>query len=149
MRASTTSDTAMALALLGGLLIFVEGLLASLAVFRDAAVFGILAGLAIMAMAVTFRPRARYKRELGAAILLLSLTSFFGVSGFLIGALLGVIAGILALTSSVSPFSGSPVSVYSAKASGTSFSIGSACSRCGKSVPGWTGTCPYCGFPER
>jgi hypothetical protein len=149
MRASKTSDTALVLALLGGLLILGEAVLDGFDRVTVIGAFGIIAGLAIMAMAVTIQTRQRDQRTLGAGILLLSFLSLFGVSGFFFGALLGVISGILAITSYGAPFSGSPVSVYSARASGSPFSIGAACSRCGKPVPTWSGTCPYCGLPKR
>jgi hypothetical protein len=149
MRTSRTSDIGPILAILGGLLILGESLLFNFAFFGGIGLFGIFAGLAIMGLAVAVRVRPRFRRELGAAILLLSLASFFGVSGYILGALLGVVGGIVLIASYGSPFPGSPVSVYSARASGTAFSIGASCERCGKPVPGWTGTCPYCGFPER
>ena len=61
---------------------------------------GLIAGILVIVFALLVRSRPSDRRIFGALVLVFSLISFAGMGGFFIGALLGVIGGVLALTSS-------------------------------------------------
>ena len=132
---------AQVLAIFGGLLILVEAVGFATFLLEGTFAFGVVAGLGIVAAGAALGRRPRYRRELGIAILFLSMLSFLGVSGFLLGALLGMVGGILAITSRGRPYLNPMSSLYGAP------SLGAPCPNCGKPVPPWTTKCPYCASP--
>jgi peptidoglycan/LPS O-acetylase OafA/YrhL len=147
MWGSRYSDTGSLLAIFGGVLILAQGVLYGPTFYgygSSIAAFGIVLGLGILVLGAVARSGHRRRRkEIGIAILLLSLVSFFAVSGFLLGALFGVVGGVLILTSPGGAF----LSPSSSRSSG--FSMGTPCGRCGRAIPSWTYRCPYCGYPDR
>jgi len=140
------SDTGSLLTVFGGVLILVQAVLYGPAFYgfgTSLSVFGIVLGLAILALGASARSSRRRRKELGLAIVFLSLVSFVSVSGFFLGALLGVVGGVLVITSPGRPFLNPSSSRFS------TFSMGTPCARCGHPVPSWTSKCPYCGYPDR
>jgi hypothetical protein len=125
------------LSAIAGALIFFEGLLflGSGGVSSD---FGLFAGAAIIACAMGLQRRTRYRQALGGAIVGLSLVSFFAVSGFYLGALLGVLGGSMAIAAGGGPFTSTTPSAPS------TFDLGPPCPRCGNHIPSWSTKCPYC-----
>jgi uncharacterized protein DUF6114 len=100
--------------------------------------FGLL--LLILAFAIYTKPE--YHTGLGIAVIILSLFSVFGGGGFLLGILLGVIGGILAIVFEESddddPFPGSagprPAGI---------------CWNCAKSLTPGSPVCSFCGTPVK
>lgn len=139
-RGRNTRRLGVAAALAGGALILLEGLLLDVPGFFQLSIAGAVAGGGIIALAIAGESWSRGRRVFGAAILVLSLVSFFGVSGFLFGAFLGSLGGTLIV---LTPgFSSTP---FRRKSELSSADLGPPCSSCGKHVPPWTSTCPYCG----
>jgi uncharacterized protein DUF6114 len=66
--------------------------------FYGFAVIGIITGVLILFSAIIMYDRPRQVATWGAVILVLSVVSFFGAGGFFVGAVLGIVGGILALT---------------------------------------------------
>jgi uncharacterized protein DUF6114 len=66
--------------------------------FYGFAVLGIMAGVLVLFSAIMMYDRPRQVAMWGALILGFSVVSFFGAGGFFIGAILGILGGILALT---------------------------------------------------
>lgn len=66
--------------------------------FYGFAIIGIIAGVLVLFSAVMMYDRPRHVATWGTLILVLSEVSFFGASGFFVGAALGIVGGILALT---------------------------------------------------
>ncbi len=60
--------------------------------------FGLVSGVIVLVSALMLRNRPSQRTLWGALILIFSVLSFFGTGGFLIGAILGIIGGIMALT---------------------------------------------------
>jgi len=103
-----TPSAAFGLAIAAGILIILGGVVATAlgAVFTFFAfgvgavlgLIGILWGVLIIVLAFKLRSSPHQHTELGVGIILLSIFSFFGAfGGFVIGFLLGLIGGILAL----------------------------------------------------
>jgi hypothetical protein len=61
-------------------------------------VLGLVSGIVIVASALMLQNRPSEAKTWGTLILVFSVVSLFGMGGFLIGAILGIIGGILALT---------------------------------------------------
>lgn len=59
---------------------------------------GLVSGLVILASALTLQSKPEQAQTWGILILVFSVVSLLSVGGFLVGAILGIIAGILALT---------------------------------------------------
>ncbi len=59
---------------------------------------GLIAGVLMIVFAALMRSRPANKKTYGALILAFSLISLVGMGGFFIGAIIGLIGGILALT---------------------------------------------------
>jgi len=136
-------DIAAILAAVGGLLILAESLAISSWAGTELVVpFGTIAGLSIAGLGLALMRTAQHRRELGGVIVILSILSFLGVSGYYLGALLGLIGGAITLTSYGRGLAG-PRST-----SRPNFALGPPCQRCGHPVPTWAARCPYCGFPE-
>ena len=67
--------------------------------FGFVAVIGLVAGIVILVSAFLLRARPQSDRKtFGTLILVFSIVSLIGLGGFVIGAVLGIIGGILALT---------------------------------------------------
>ena len=66
--------------------------------FYGFAVIGITAGVLVLFGAIMMYDRPRQAAVWGTLILAFSVVSFFGAGGFFIGAILGILGGILALT---------------------------------------------------
>lgn len=61
-------------------------------------VLGLVSGIVIVASALMLQNRPSEAKTWGTLILVFSVVSLFGMGGFIIGAILGIIGGILALT---------------------------------------------------
>ncbi|MCS6769766.1 MAG: hypothetical protein NZ570_04950 [Candidatus Caldarchaeum sp.] len=59
---------------------------------------GLVSGIAIIAGALMLQSHPAQAQTWGTVILVFSVVSVFGMGGFLLGALLGILGGILALT---------------------------------------------------
>jgi hypothetical protein len=144
MWATRNSDLAPSLTMLGGLLILASAafyLPMAVGAYASTLAFGLIIGLVILALGVALRTSGRQRPAIGTAVIVLSFLSFLdGANGFFVGALLGLLGGLLAITSSGRPFWSTGPSRSS------SFSLGIPCGRCGRPVPSWTSTCPYCGY---
>lgn len=66
--------------------------------FYGFAVIGIAAGVLVLFGAVMMYDRPRQVSTWGALVLVFSAISLFGAGGFFVGAVLGIVGGILALT---------------------------------------------------
>ena len=62
------------------------------------AVVGIAAGVLVLFSAIMMYDRPRQVAAWGALVLVFSAISLFGAGGFFVGAVLGIVGGILALT---------------------------------------------------
>lgn len=60
---------------------------------------GLIVGIIVIVLAVFMRSKSSERKAYGTLILVFSLVSIAGMGGFFIGALLGIIGGLLALTS--------------------------------------------------
>lgn len=61
-------------------------------------VLGLVSGIVIVASALMLQNRPSEAKTWGTLILVFSVVSLFGMGGFIIGAILGIVGGILALT---------------------------------------------------
>ena len=66
--------------------------------FYGAGVVGLIAGIVVLIGAAMIYVRPRSASTWGLLVLIFSIVSFFGMGGFLIGAILGIIGGVLAMT---------------------------------------------------
>jgi hypothetical protein len=66
--------------------------------FAGMAIFGVLAGILVLAGAFLLYSRPEHASTWGAMILTFSILGLSGMGGFFIGAIVGIIGGILALT---------------------------------------------------
>lgn len=66
--------------------------------FYGAAAIGLIAGIAVLVGAVMIYARPRSASTWGLLVLVFSILSFFGMGGFFIGAILGIVGGVLAMT---------------------------------------------------
>jgi hypothetical protein len=141
---STASDPLLAFVLsaVGGVLIFLDSVVALSNVATPLDAFGVIAGGIIVGAAMSFRSRVTHRKEMGGLILGLSFLSFFGYSGYFLGSVLGVIGGALALAARGGSFTLRRSSTF------TTESLGPPCPHCGRGIPTWTSKCPYCGYPE-
>lgn len=60
---------------------------------------GLISGVLVLAFALLMRSKPENTKTYGIVVLVFSIVSFVGTGGFFIGAILGIIGGILALTS--------------------------------------------------
>lgn len=67
-------------------------------IFTSIAVLSLISGVVVLVAALLLRSRPREHTTWGTLILIFSILSFFGMGGFFIGALLGIIGGALALS---------------------------------------------------
>lgn len=66
--------------------------------FHGLGAIGIISGIIILSGAIMLYNRPAEVSMWGALVLAFSIVSFFGMGGFFLGAILGVVGGILALT---------------------------------------------------
>jgi hypothetical protein len=66
--------------------------------FITVAVLSLVSGVVILVATLLLRSRPKEHTTWGTLILIFSILSFFGMGGFLIGALLGIIGGALAIS---------------------------------------------------
>jgi hypothetical protein len=136
------ADWAVVLTVGGGLLLVLGVALVALYVVSTWGALGAILGLVLMALGVALRQDPRHRRELGAAICAVAVLSLTGGLDLFLGGLLALVGGLLALTSRGTGFFRPMV------APGFVRAMGSACPRCGRMIPSWTSTCPYCRYPE-
>lgn len=67
-------------------------------IFITIAALGLVSGVVILVSALLLRSRSKEHTTWGTLILIFSILSFFGIGGFLIGALLGIVGGALAIS---------------------------------------------------
>ena len=67
-------------------------------VFSGMSFLGLIAGILVLVGAVMLRNRPEQATTWGTIILVFSVVSLFGMGGFFIGAVLGFVGGLLALT---------------------------------------------------
>lgn len=65
--------------------------------------FGLLSGVIVMVSGILLRTMPSQRSVWGVLILVFSVLSFFGFGGFIIGAILGVVGGVMALRWKPSP----------------------------------------------
>ena len=65
--------------------------------FYGAAAIGLVAGIVVLVGAIMIYSRPRNASTWGLLVLIFSILSFFGMGGFFIGAILGVVGGALAM----------------------------------------------------
>ncbi|MCI4368746.1 MAG: hypothetical protein L3K09_04205 [Thermoplasmata archaeon] len=123
----------------GGALILLQGLL-SVGWSGHFGELGILVGLAVLAGAAALRRPTRYRTISAGLVLGLSLLSFFVVSGFYLGAVLGVIGGGMVLASGDGP----PFTISGRGRRSPSLDLGPLCPKCSHHIPTWSPRCPYC-----
>lgn len=136
-RLGIRTDTACLIAMVGGGLILLEAFLLPLAYIVP--LLGLVCGALIVTFGATARNVGRYRPALGAGTLVLGLVSLLLVSGFYLGAVMAIFGGLLIASAPSYSFSRVP-----AAARAGTFDLGPPCPRCGKPVPPWTSTCPYC-----
>ncbi len=169
-------STAYLLSLIGGILILIDGLLTVVAAFLGAAVvagigfaglgllliaFGIIAllfSLVVLYGALQLKSRPQTARTWGILILVFSLISFLGGGGFIIGAILGLIGGVLAIVWTPpapaygqpmmqgAPAWGAPPVTVTAPPAATS-GAQKFCSSCGSPNVAGAKFCAKCGAP--
>lgn len=66
--------------------------------FYGAAALGLIAGIVVLIGAIMIYARPSRTSAWGLPVLIFSILSFFGMGGFFIGAILGIVGGILAMT---------------------------------------------------
>jgi Family of unknown function (DUF6114)/zinc-ribbon domain len=159
--------TAFALALAGGVLILLAGLvelwigyLTTAILFSSGfsaffvllGVVGIVLGALIILLGVLLLQHPEHHTVFGVLILVLSLLSVASYWGFLIGLVLGVVAGVLAI--SWNPVRAMPPPYYPGAPGGWPTMAAPSpppfqrvCLRCGRVVPIDVRFCPHCGNP--
>jgi asparagine N-glycosylation enzyme membrane subunit Stt3 len=60
--------------------------------------FGLISGIIVLASAVMIRVYPAQRKTWGVLMLVFSVLSFFGVGGFVVGAILGIVGGVMTLT---------------------------------------------------
>ena len=66
--------------------------------FYGAALLGLIAGIVVLVGAIMIYARPSNAPTWGLLILVFSVLSFFGMGGFFVGAILGIVGGVLAMT---------------------------------------------------
>ncbi|HTP53838.1 MAG TPA: zinc ribbon domain-containing protein [Thermoplasmata archaeon] len=151
---------ASALSAVGAVLVFLEGVYLTMVsnavsrlgylslsgVIAELAAVGIVAGMLVFVLALVAYSNPDAHTGCGIAILSVSLLSLFGGGGFLVGALLGSVGGILAILHVVPTELGgsyAPVGGWSDRscpACGSPLAFGAVyCHTCGQPVPPATG----------
>ncbi|MDG6980849.1 MAG: DUF4064 domain-containing protein [Nitrososphaerota archaeon] len=65
--------------------------------FYGAAAVGLIAGIVVLVGAIMIYARPNNASTWGLLVLIFSILSFFGMGGFFIGAILGIVGGVLAM----------------------------------------------------
>jgi hypothetical protein len=111
-------SAAFALSLTAGILMIVSGLMATVWVYAgwlgwgpmmghmgfgrvmlvSVTTLGLISGVIVLVSAVLLRSKPKESTTWGTLILVFSILSFFGMGGFFVGALLGIVGGALALS---------------------------------------------------
>jgi vacuolar-type H+-ATPase subunit I/STV1 len=141
---------AFALSLAAGILVLLEGALFSWAgaiapyvnlagvgvVLSTLGTVALFLGLVLLVLSYDLYANPEHHRWVGIAILVVSVISIIAGGGFLLGVLLGMAGGILALTfdPGAAPAPEPPVPPS-----------GSTCPNCGEKVPAWSSICIFCG----
>jgi hypothetical protein len=60
--------------------------------------FGLISGIIVLASAVMLRMYPTQRKTWGVLMLVFSVLSFFGVGGFVVGAIMGIVGGVMTLT---------------------------------------------------
>ena len=136
--------------ILGGLIMAAIGAIVSIFAFGVGAIFGLLGivwGIIILVGAINLRSHPEQRMTWGAIILIFSIISWFGgIGGLLIGFLLGLIGGILALTwhptvpVTYTPYAYTPPVSPPPTGQPTRY-----CPNCGAPVTADATFCPHCG----
>ena len=88
--------------MMGGMMGGYQGMMGGMGlgggIFFGMGAFAIASGLAVLLGATMIYSRPRETSTWGVVILVFSLVSLFGMGGFFMGAILGIVGGILALT---------------------------------------------------
>jgi hypothetical protein len=71
---------------------FVSGIIAAVGSF------GLVSGVIVLVSGILLRTNPSQRTIWGALIVIFSVVSFFGTGGFVVGAILGIVGGIMALT---------------------------------------------------
>ncbi|MCI4351651.1 MAG: DUF6114 domain-containing protein [Thermoplasmata archaeon] len=104
--------------------------------------FGVFLGVILLVLAVALYVRPEYHTGVGIATIILSLVSILGGGGFIVGVILGVIGGILAIyfveSDDDEPFPMESASRWR-----------SLCANCAKPLTPGSLTCSFCGTPVR
>ena len=122
MSSQETPGTALALSLVGGILMFVSGILPLIVILSGGYGYGfgyggmmgglggmfggigglwfigLISGIVVVICAIMLGSRPVEHTTWGTLILVFSIISFFGMGGFFIGAILGIAGGALALS---------------------------------------------------
>lgn len=138
LRGVVSPPVGVGCAVVGGFFILFEGFQSGPALdpWSTAAV---VVGATILAAAVAAGYAPRAQRALGGLIVLLAILSLGGISGYLLGTLLGSLGGTLLVLAPAFPS-------RSSRGVGTitAADLGTPCPRCGHRIPPWTTVCPYC-----
>lgn len=67
-------------------------------IFGGLTVFGLVSGVIVLVGAILLKSRPKECNTWGVLILVFSILSFFGMGGFFIGAIIGIIGGAMALS---------------------------------------------------
>jgi len=151
--AFTLSLIAGIFVLLGGLIVAVIGAVFTFFAFGIGAIigiFGIIWGVIIIVSANNLRAHPEQHVTWGVIILVFSLVSWFGgLGGLLIGFLLGLIGGVLAISWQPSQTTIAPtyVSPSPPTSSTPTVQANRYCPNCGAPVPPNSAFCPNCGKP--
>jgi hypothetical protein len=151
--AFTLSLIAGIFVLLGGLIVAVIGAVFTFFAFGIGAIigiFGIVWGIIIIVGANNLRAHPEQHVTWGVIIMVFSLVSWFGgLGGLLIGFLLGLIGGVIAISWQPSQTTIAPtyVSPPSPTSSTPTVQANRYCPNCGAPLPPNSAFCPNCGKP--
>lgn len=140
------------LVIIGGLIVAAIGAIITFFVFGLGAVFGLIGvfwGVLLLVCANMLRSRPERHVGVGVAIIVLSILSFFGAGGGLvIGFILGLVGGIMAIVWSPRPSMGATMPTQPSTVQVTSPAAGSTfCPSCGSPVDPGAQFCRSCGKP--
>src|SRR5437773_4473059 len=65
--------------------------------FVSAAIFGLICGVIVLVSSIMLRLKPAQRQTWGTLALVFSILSFFGFGGFIVGAVLGIVGGIMIL----------------------------------------------------
>ncbi|MCI4321819.1 MAG: DUF6114 domain-containing protein [Thermoplasmata archaeon] len=161
---------AFALSLAGGVMIFVGGLFLAVvssvagsigasglsAAVGGLSIIGLLIGFLVIVFAGLLYESPEHHTPYGIVIVILSAVSIFGGGGFLIGIILGLIGGVLAIRFEVDEdpnfeweYNGVRPSIPGSSASRPTPRMQGLCANCQSTVPVGADRCPNCETPYR